>query len=251
MWSQSFSACSMTWVEKRIVLPRALKLGDQVLEQPLVDRIEAGERLVEDQRSRARGARCRRAGSSAASPSRAPRPSPWPTLRARPARATRAIRFGRARRSTPCSSARKSRWSRPSSCGRGRAPRAGSRFAAGPPAARARPKKSTSPQSGARMSMIMRMRGRLAGAVRAEQAEDGSRRHREGDAVDGHEVTEGLAHLAQFEIVAHARLLMDFRSANGAYATVGVRAAGRFRFFRPRSARIDRRRKILAKETAR
>ncbi len=68
--------------------------------------------------------------------------------------------------------------------------------------------------------------GRLAGAVLAQQTEYGSRRHRQGDAVDRHKLTVRLAHIAQFEIVAHAGLLMDFRSANGAYATVGVREPG-------------------------
>ena len=50
--SHSRSAWAMTWVEKMIVAPSARLAADQLLEPALVDRVEAGERLVEDDQPR-------------------------------------------------------------------------------------------------------------------------------------------------------------------------------------------------------
>ena len=50
--SHSRSAWAMTWVEKMIVTPFSARLADQPLELALVDRVEAGEGLVEDDQAR-------------------------------------------------------------------------------------------------------------------------------------------------------------------------------------------------------
>ena len=50
--SHSRSAWAMTWVEKMIVAPVARLAADQLLEPRLVDRVEPGERLVEDDQPR-------------------------------------------------------------------------------------------------------------------------------------------------------------------------------------------------------
>ena len=50
--SHSRSAWAMTWVEKMIVAPLAACVADQLLELALVDRVEPGERLVEDDQPR-------------------------------------------------------------------------------------------------------------------------------------------------------------------------------------------------------
>ena len=51
--SHSRSAWAMTWVEKMIVTPSVASRADQLLELGLVDRVEAGERLVENEQARA------------------------------------------------------------------------------------------------------------------------------------------------------------------------------------------------------
>ena len=50
--SHSRSAWAMTWVEKMIVAPAAASRADQLLEPALVDRVEAGEGLVEHDQPR-------------------------------------------------------------------------------------------------------------------------------------------------------------------------------------------------------
>ena len=50
--SHSRSAWAMTWVEKMIVAPARRLAADQLLEPALVDRVEAGEGLVEDDQPR-------------------------------------------------------------------------------------------------------------------------------------------------------------------------------------------------------
>ena len=52
MRSHRRSAWAMTWVEKMIVRPRRLARADQLLELALVDGVEAGEGLVEDDQPR-------------------------------------------------------------------------------------------------------------------------------------------------------------------------------------------------------
>ena len=70
--SHSRSAWAMTWVEKMTVAPARRLVADQLLRAALVDRVEAGERLVEHDQLRACGRSCRAAGRSA--------PCPWTAL---------------------------------------------------------------------------------------------------------------------------------------------------------------------------
>ena len=71
--SHSRSAWAMTWVEKMIVAPSRASRADQLLEPRLVDRVEAGEGLVEDDQPRLVNDRARAAGRSA--------PCPWTSVR--------------------------------------------------------------------------------------------------------------------------------------------------------------------------
>ena len=67
--SHKRSAWAMTWVEKITVAPFAASAADQRFELLLVDRVEAGERLVEHDQPRLVDHACRAIGRSA--------PCPW------------------------------------------------------------------------------------------------------------------------------------------------------------------------------
>ena len=166
-----------------------LQEADDALDVEHRDRVDAGERLVEQDEARARGERARDLARGAAR-----RPTATPPARRRGARSTgpRAARRGgwRACRGRgPAARGSRARSPRPSACGRSTPPAAGT---TGPRRARwwigrrdrFSPSSSIVPPSAATRPDDHVEARRLAGAVRAEQADDLAARDVERDVVD-------------------------------------------------------------------
>ena len=156
-------------------------------------RVEAGRRLVEQQQARARAAAPRRSRGAGACRASSRRPCPW---RGRASSTISSASSIRAAAPSPSSAASSSRFVAAAQVGvEARAPRRSRRR---PPAPRrctcgSRPNSRTAARGRADQAQHHPQRRRLAGAVRAEVAEDVAGLDGQVDVVDGDELAVALA----------------------------------------------------------